>query len=63
MSAVRLNLTSSVLDERSPRETQRKDSDEPLSRECSPLPRLARLGVMLVAKMLFDTSHWIQLGL
>lgn len=43
MSAVRLNLTSSVLDEGSPWETQSKDSDEPLSRECS-LPGLTQHG-------------------
>lgn len=61
MSAVKLNLTLSVLDEGSPWESQSKDSDEPPSRECSPLLGLTWPGDTS-GKMLFDTGCWIPFG-
>lgn len=56
MSAVKPNLTSSVLDDRSPRETHSEDSNEPLGRKCSSLSGPAQLGDAS-DKMLFDTSR------
>lgn len=57
MSAVKLNLTSSVLDERSLRETHSEDCNKPLSRKSS-VSGLTQLGDTS-DKILFNTSHEI----
>lgn len=60
LSAVKLNLTSSVLDERSPRETHSEDCNKPLSRKSS-VSGLTQLGDTS-DKILFNTSHEIWCG-
>lgn len=61
MSAVKLNLTSSVLDDESPRETHSEDSNEPLGRQCYSLSGLTQFGDAS-DKMLFSTRHRIWCG-
>ena len=61
MSAVKLNLTSSVLYDGSPRETHSEDSNEPLGKKCSSLSGLTQLGDAS-DKMLFNTSRGIWRG-
>lgn len=61
MSAVKLNLTSCVLDDMSPREAHSEDSNKPLGRNCSALSGLTQLGDTS-DKMLFNTSRGIHRG-
>lgn len=61
LSAVKLNLTSSVLDNGSPRETHSEDSNDPCGRKCSSLSGLTQLGDAS-DKTLFNTSRGIRGG-
>lgn len=61
LSAVKLNLTSCVLDDMSPSETHSEDSNKPLGRKCSALSGLTQLGDTS-DKMLFNTSRGIRRG-
>lgn len=61
LSAVKLNLTSSVLDKGSPRETHSEDSNDPRGRKCSSLSGLTQLGDAS-DKTLFNTSCGIRGG-